>query len=96
MVDVTRAARNHPRRRRLTVAALIIAMTAATPVGVPTIVSGFLVGGSVWRLIAQARFDLGAYLINRFARIYLTGFRSSQRGDAPEHAVTPREHGFGC
>jgi peptidoglycan/LPS O-acetylase OafA/YrhL len=35
------------------------------------IVSGFLVGGSVWRLIAQARFDLGAYLINRFARIYL-------------------------
>jgi peptidoglycan/LPS O-acetylase OafA/YrhL len=35
------------------------------------IVSGFLVGGSVWRLIAQARFDLGTYLINRFARIYL-------------------------
>jgi peptidoglycan/LPS O-acetylase OafA/YrhL len=35
------------------------------------IVSGFLVGGSVWRLIAQARFDVGAYLINRFARIYL-------------------------
>jgi len=35
------------------------------------IVSGFLVGGSVWRLIAQARFDLVAYLINRFARIYL-------------------------
>jgi peptidoglycan/LPS O-acetylase OafA/YrhL len=35
------------------------------------IVSGFLVGGSVWRLIAEQRFDLGAYLINRFARIYL-------------------------
>lgn len=35
------------------------------------IVSGFLVGGSVWRLIAQERFDLGTYLINRFARIYL-------------------------
>ena len=35
------------------------------------IVSGFLVGGSVWRLIAQARFDLVAYVINRFARIYL-------------------------
>jgi peptidoglycan/LPS O-acetylase OafA/YrhL len=35
------------------------------------IVSGFLVGGSVWRLLAEQRFDLGAYLINRFARIYL-------------------------
>jgi peptidoglycan/LPS O-acetylase OafA/YrhL len=35
------------------------------------IVSGFLVGGSVWRQIGDQRFDLGAYLINRFARIYL-------------------------
>jgi peptidoglycan/LPS O-acetylase OafA/YrhL len=35
------------------------------------IVSGFLVGGSIWRLLAQGRFDLGSYLINRFARIYL-------------------------
>src|SRR5262245_3727438 len=35
------------------------------------IVSGFLVGGSIWRLMGEARFDLGAYLINRFARIYL-------------------------
>ncbi len=35
------------------------------------IVSGFLVGGSVWRLIAQHRFGFGTYLINRFARIYL-------------------------
>jgi peptidoglycan/LPS O-acetylase OafA/YrhL len=35
------------------------------------IVSGFLVGGSVWRLIAQRRFDFGTYFINRFARIYL-------------------------
>jgi len=35
------------------------------------IVSGFLVGGSVWRQIAQGRFDPGSYLINRFARIYL-------------------------
>jgi peptidoglycan/LPS O-acetylase OafA/YrhL len=34
-------------------------------------VSGFLVGGSIWRLMAEVRFDLGAYLINRFARIYL-------------------------
>jgi peptidoglycan/LPS O-acetylase OafA/YrhL len=35
------------------------------------IVSGFLVGGSAWRLIAQARFDFVHYFINRFARIYL-------------------------
>jgi peptidoglycan/LPS O-acetylase OafA/YrhL len=35
------------------------------------IVSGFLVGGSAWRLIASKRFDWATYLINRFARIYL-------------------------
>jgi peptidoglycan/LPS O-acetylase OafA/YrhL len=35
------------------------------------VVSGFLVGGSVWRLTRQGRFDFGTYFINRFARIYL-------------------------
>jgi peptidoglycan/LPS O-acetylase OafA/YrhL len=35
------------------------------------IVSGFLVGGSAWRLIATERFQYAPYLINRFARIYL-------------------------
>lgn len=35
------------------------------------IVSGFLVGGSAWRLIARRRFEWGTYLVNRFARIYL-------------------------
>jgi peptidoglycan/LPS O-acetylase OafA/YrhL len=35
------------------------------------VVSGFLVGGSVWRNIEQGRFDARLYLINRFSRIYL-------------------------
>jgi peptidoglycan/LPS O-acetylase OafA/YrhL len=35
------------------------------------VVSGFLVGGSAWRLIAENRFRYPPYLINRFARIYL-------------------------
>lgn len=35
------------------------------------VVSGFLVGGSAWRLIGEERFDFSKYLINRFARIYL-------------------------
>lgn len=35
------------------------------------VVSGFLVGGSAWRLIAEDRFAFPPYLINRFARIYL-------------------------
>src|SRR5262245_8696030 len=35
------------------------------------VVSGFLVGGPAWRLIAGGRFDFSRYLINRFARIYL-------------------------
>lgn len=34
-------------------------------------VSGFLVGGAVWRTILENRFDAKSYLINRFARIYL-------------------------
>jgi len=35
------------------------------------VVSGFLVGGSTWRLIAAERFQYPPYLVNRFARIYL-------------------------
>src|SRR5262249_54564136 len=35
------------------------------------VVSGFLVGGPAWRLIAESRFRFEVYLINRFARIYL-------------------------
>lgn len=35
------------------------------------VVSGFLVGGSVWRNIEAGRFDARLYLINRFSRIYL-------------------------
>lgn len=35
------------------------------------VVSGFLVGGSVWRNIEGGRFDARLYLINRFSRIYL-------------------------
>ncbi len=35
------------------------------------VVSGFLVGGSAWRLIGDGRFRYRSYLINRFARIYL-------------------------
>ncbi len=35
------------------------------------VVSGFLVGGSVWRNIEAKRFDARLYLINRFSRIYL-------------------------
>lgn len=35
------------------------------------VVSGFLVGGSVWRNIEARRFDARLYLINRFSRIYL-------------------------
>src|SRR5580704_2852923 len=35
------------------------------------VVSGFLVGGSVWRNIEGRRFDARLYLINRFSRIYL-------------------------
>jgi peptidoglycan/LPS O-acetylase OafA/YrhL len=35
------------------------------------VVSGFLVGGSAWRMIASGRFGYPPYLINRFARIYL-------------------------
>ncbi|MBA1157509.1 acyltransferase family protein [Microvirga mediterraneensis] len=34
-------------------------------------VSGFLVGGAVWRLIRERRFDAMAYLASRFSRIYL-------------------------
>ncbi|EIM24727.1 acyltransferase family protein [Microvirga lotononidis] len=34
-------------------------------------VSGFLVGGAVWRAIRGQRFDPKAYLASRFARIYL-------------------------
>ena len=35
------------------------------------VVSGFLIGGSVWRMMSRARFDFGIYFVNRFARIYL-------------------------
>jgi len=35
------------------------------------IVSGFLVGGSAWRMIAAGKFDWRTYLLNRFVRIYL-------------------------
>jgi peptidoglycan/LPS O-acetylase OafA/YrhL len=35
------------------------------------VVSGFLVGGSVWRNLKAGRFDARLYLINRFSRIYL-------------------------
>ncbi|MFI5013603.1 MAG: acyltransferase family protein [Hyphomicrobiales bacterium] len=35
------------------------------------VVSGFLVGGSVWRNIEAGRFEARLYLINRFSRIYL-------------------------
>ncbi|MBV8450048.1 MAG: acyltransferase, partial [Hyphomicrobiales bacterium] len=35
------------------------------------VVSGFLVGGSVWRNIEARRFDARRYLTNRFSRIYL-------------------------
>jgi len=35
------------------------------------VVSGFLVGGSVWRQLEARRFDARLYLINRFSRIYL-------------------------
>jgi peptidoglycan/LPS O-acetylase OafA/YrhL len=35
------------------------------------VVSGFLIGGSVWRMMNRTRFDFGIYFINRFARIYL-------------------------
>jgi peptidoglycan/LPS O-acetylase OafA/YrhL len=35
------------------------------------VVSGFLVGGSIWRNIEARRFDASLYLINRFSRIYL-------------------------
>jgi len=34
-------------------------------------VSGFLVGGAVWRSIRGRRFDAKAYLASRFSRIYL-------------------------
>ena len=35
------------------------------------VVSGFLVGGSAWRLLERRQFDLRTYLLNRFTRIYL-------------------------
>jgi peptidoglycan/LPS O-acetylase OafA/YrhL len=35
------------------------------------VVSGFLVGGPVWRFTKENRFEFGTYFINRFARIYL-------------------------
>jgi peptidoglycan/LPS O-acetylase OafA/YrhL len=35
------------------------------------VVSGFLVGGSVWRNVEAGRFEARLYLINRFSRIYL-------------------------
>jgi len=35
------------------------------------VVSGFLIGGSAWRMMQQGRFDLRIYFINRFTRIYL-------------------------
>lgn len=35
------------------------------------VVSGFLVGGSAWRLLERQEFDLKTYLVNRFTRIYL-------------------------
>jgi len=35
------------------------------------VVSGFLVGGSVWTLIEQGQFRARLYLLNRFVRIYL-------------------------
>jgi peptidoglycan/LPS O-acetylase OafA/YrhL len=35
------------------------------------VVSGFLVGGSVWRNLETRRFDARLYLVNRFSRIYL-------------------------
>jgi peptidoglycan/LPS O-acetylase OafA/YrhL len=35
------------------------------------VVSGFLVGGSVWRAVDAGRFNFRIYLTNRFARIYL-------------------------
>lgn len=34
-------------------------------------VSGFLVGGAVWRSLREKRFDAKAYLASRFSRIYL-------------------------
>jgi peptidoglycan/LPS O-acetylase OafA/YrhL len=35
------------------------------------VISGFLVGGPIVRLIKENRFDLWKYLVNRFARIYI-------------------------
>ena len=35
------------------------------------VVSGFLVGGAVWRALAERRFEPRAYLTSRFVRIYL-------------------------
>ncbi|MGZ3411894.1 MAG: acyltransferase family protein [Xanthobacteraceae bacterium] len=35
------------------------------------VVSGFLVGGSAWRMIGEGRFLFERYFINRFVRIYL-------------------------
>jgi peptidoglycan/LPS O-acetylase OafA/YrhL len=35
------------------------------------VISGFLVGGSIVRLINEQRFDLWTYLVNRFVRIYI-------------------------
>jgi peptidoglycan/LPS O-acetylase OafA/YrhL len=35
------------------------------------VVSGFLVGGAVWRALRDRRFDLRAYVTSRFVRIYL-------------------------
>jgi peptidoglycan/LPS O-acetylase OafA/YrhL len=35
------------------------------------VVSGFLIGGSAWRIMQRGRFDFFIYFINRFARIYL-------------------------
>jgi peptidoglycan/LPS O-acetylase OafA/YrhL len=35
------------------------------------VVSGFLVGGSVWRNLKTGRFDARLYFVNRFSRIYL-------------------------
>lgn len=34
-------------------------------------ISGFLVGGAVWRRMAEKRFDAKSYFISRFVRIYL-------------------------
>jgi peptidoglycan/LPS O-acetylase OafA/YrhL len=35
------------------------------------VVSGFLIGGRVWDLIEQGRFNLATYFLDRFSRIYL-------------------------